>query len=146
MTITYTTVLFFGLGCTKMCQYTQYILKTICVLVEDNWLYTHFTDINTFSKFSQFYLCSDFCFSQEKWDDLFFMMALQKKLVSEVCQSLYQISALETLNLSASLSSGPSNHHQHLLVKGSHDLGNVLSCVLFNATILWVSTNIISVL
>lgn len=35
--VIYKTTLCFGLACTKMCQYTQYILKTIpCVLVKDN--------------------------------------------------------------------------------------------------------------
>lgn len=92
-------------------------------------MYTHFTGINTlFQKPSFTY--TEIFFSQEKWDDLFFMISLQKKLVSVVYQSVYQISALETLNLLGSLSKEPSHNHQHLLVKASHDLGNVLSCVL----------------
>ena len=46
------TILCFGLGYAKMCQYTQYILKTIlCVFVKDKWMYTVFWLLYYFNNF-----------------------------------------------------------------------------------------------
>lgn len=95
------------------------------------WIYTHFTDINqNFQKFLNFIYVVIFVFHKTNGMICFLWFHCRRNRLSDVCQSLYQISALATLNLLGSLSKGPTNNHQHLLMNASHELGHMLSCVL----------------